>query len=103
VTELARKRERNAAAQKRRRERARCHEVVFKVSINDHLVALLLSAAGFADYDLSDHTVCEAALAAWIERSAQAVIDDCQDSDIRAQLSDIKQELLKTSRLITAA
>ena len=89
---LERRRQRHAAAQKRRRERARNHLTVFKVAAHEHLVPLLLSTLGFGE--MNDREACEVALSAWIEEQAQRVIDGSRDAEVRAQLAEIKVELV---------
>ena len=88
-------RQRNAAAQKRRRKRAREYKRIFGLAINDHLVPLAFLAMGHGDNDLTDHTILEALLAPWVEQQLESVISDSKDEDLRVQFADMKRELLK--------
>jgi hypothetical protein len=76
---VAHDRSRWADAQRRRRERAKLRESVFRLALNENLVAaaLLATDRGSAAA-LEDKETCERLLATWItEILLETVIDDC--------------------------
>jgi hypothetical protein len=82
---------RNAAAQRRRRQRMLKHESVFRLPLHGDLVTLLLREVGFGI--LTDRRLCEEALAAWVQEQCLRVTADSRDEETRLRVGYLKLEL----------
>ena len=82
-------------ASSRRRKREGAGERVYRIVLNETLVAGALMASHQSPADLTDHNLCEVLLARLVESYLPSVINDCADGELRVDIQRMLRDFDK--------